>query len=222
MPVPPPTLPSATGPDFARIERGVHVFGLHVKAVHVVEHAVVGLGDQRIREPDVPDQRREVLVAIHPAERGVAHHADAAGVGDQDRRLEKAGLLHPVRAGHVAVAVQHVVRGEHRIELPAARQDRGDAGADRPLPFDELAFAANQRREADLDAGDIGDGVERSGRSRPGTGCRDPARATARSCARAGEMRGAPGAGSAAERDEQKSWSHARHYTPRLWSILGA
>ena len=57
-----------------------------------------------------------------------------------------------------------MMSGKHRIELAAARQDGGDAGADRALPFDEFAFAANQRGEADLDTGYIGDGVERAGR----------------------------------------------------------
>ena len=145
------------------IERGIHVFRLHVKAVHVVEHTVIGFCDERIGEPDVRDKRREILVAIHPAERGVAHHADAAGIRDQDRRLEKARLLHPMRAGHVAVAVEHVVARQTPDRTSAARQDGGDARADRALAFDELAFAANQRGEADFDAGHVGDGVERSG-----------------------------------------------------------
>ena len=52
MPVPPPTLPSATGPDCAASSVAFHVLRLHVKAVHVVEHTVIGFRDERIGEPD--------------------------------------------------------------------------------------------------------------------------------------------------------------------------
>src|SRR5687768_1824125 len=34
-------------PGLRRIERGGHVFGLHVKTIHVVQTTIVGLGDQR-------------------------------------------------------------------------------------------------------------------------------------------------------------------------------
>ena len=51
IPVPPPTLPSATGPDVRGIEGVKCVRGLHVKAVDVVEPAVPGLRDDRQRPP---------------------------------------------------------------------------------------------------------------------------------------------------------------------------
>jgi len=46
-------------------------------------------------------------------------------------------------------------------EVPSPRQDRRDAGPDRALADDELALAPDQRDVADLDAGDVGDRVER-------------------------------------------------------------
>ena len=61
-------------------------------------------------------------------------------------------------AGHLAVAVQveeAAVNGA-RVGM-AAREDDGDSGAH--------VLALDQRLLADLDAGHIGDGVERSGRA---------------------------------------------------------
>ena len=39
----------------------------------------------------------------------------------------------------------------------------GDAGAHRPLADHQLAAAGDQRGVTDLDAGDVGDGIERPG-----------------------------------------------------------
>ncbi len=47
IPVPPPTLPSATGPSGGRGDRGAHVLLAHVAAGDVVEPAVVALADHR-------------------------------------------------------------------------------------------------------------------------------------------------------------------------------
>src|SRR5690606_24936501 len=90
----------------------------------------------------------------------VAHDADAVRVGDRDRTLEKTALLDPRRAGHLAVAVQREPPGEDRIGIRlSARVDDGDAGADGAPSHHELAFARDERRVADLDARDIGDGI---------------------------------------------------------------
>ena len=98
----------------------------------------------------------------------VAHHADAVGVGDHHRPFEEARLLDPGRAGHLAVAVQREPARRttgSAIESLAARQDRGDAGAHRALADLQLALARDERRVADLDAGDVGDGVGGAGRA---------------------------------------------------------
>ena len=47
MPVPPPTLPSATGPGFAASSAANSVLGRDVKAVDVVQEAVVRLAHDR-------------------------------------------------------------------------------------------------------------------------------------------------------------------------------
>src|SRR5213075_2679668 len=86
-----------------------------------------------------------------------------------DRTLEKAALLHPRCAGHLAVAVEREPRREHGVEIRlAARMDHGDAGANRALPHHELAAAGDERSVPDLDARDVGDGVERTRRSADG------------------------------------------------------
>src|SRR5690606_11409379 len=56
-----------------------------------------------------------------------------------------------------------VRRGEDRLGGPAAREDGGDAGADRPLADDELPAAADERHLSDGDAGDVGYRIVRAG-----------------------------------------------------------
>ena len=83
----------------------------------------------------------------------------------RDRPLEVAALLDPRRAGHLAVAVEREPRREHRIGVRlAARMHDGDAGANGALSDHQLAAAGDERRVSDLDAGDVGDRVERAGR----------------------------------------------------------
>ena len=144
-------------PAGCTVERGVHVLRLHVKAVDVVQPAVVGFGDDR-----QPPRLQDVATRDLPLNDRVAHDADAVRVGDRDRPLEQAALLDPGRAGHLAVAVQREPGGEHGIVVgPAARMDDRDAGANRTLADDELAAAGDQRRVSDLHPGDVGDRVER-------------------------------------------------------------
>ena len=85
IPVPPPTLPSATGPRCRAVERREHVLGLHVKAVDVVEIAVPGLGHHRQRPPVLA--RRRVAWRTAPGDDRVAHDADAVRVRDHHRAL---------------------------------------------------------------------------------------------------------------------------------------
>ena len=90
MPVPPPTLPSATAPPLRAVERREHVLRLHVKAVDVVEIAVPGFGHDRQRPPVAG--RIGFALSDAPLDCGVAHHADAVGVGDQHRAFEEAAI----------------------------------------------------------------------------------------------------------------------------------
>src|SRR6185503_1931464 len=143
------------------VERGEDVLRLDVKAVDVVEVAVVGFRDDR-QQP-----RLRVLLALdRPLDRRVADDADAVRVGDEDRPLEKPGLFDPGRAGHLAVAVHREPAGEHLIlRRLAARQDGGDAGTNRPAPDLQRPVAGDERGDADLDAGNVGNRVERPRRA---------------------------------------------------------
>ena len=121
--------------------------------------AVVGFGDDR-----QPPRLQRVLLRDLPLDDRVAHDADAVRVGDRDRTFEQPALLDPGRAGHLAVAVEREPRGEHRIGVGlAARMHDGHAGAHRALADDQLAAAGDQRGVADLDAGHVGDRIERPG-----------------------------------------------------------
>jgi hypothetical protein len=74
-----------------------------------------------------------------PGDDRVAHHADAVGVGDHDRTVEKAGVVDPGGAGHFAVAVEGEPGGEDGVVGSlAAGMDGGDAGAHGPLPTTSL------------------------------------------------------------------------------------
>src|ERR687894_1548332 len=115
----------------ARPREGLaHVLGLHVLAVYVVQGAIVGLGD---------DGETPVLVLVGAlldlgGYEGVAHHADAVGVGDRDRGGEHAGLADPLQPRHLPVAVEAVAAGEDGIVAreALARRDDGYARPHRP------------------------------------------------------------------------------------------
>ena len=100
-----------------------------------------------------------------PLDDRIAHDSHTVGVGDHHRAFEKSRLFDPRGAGHLAIAVQRIPAREDRIvdALLAARQDGRHSGAHRALPDHQLARTRDQRREADFDTSDIGDGVERAG-----------------------------------------------------------
>ena len=75
--------------------------------------AVPGLGHHRQRPRIAFLVRRCVLYA--PCNDRIAHHADAVGVGDHHRAVEKARIFEPGGSGHFAVAVQREPAGEDRI-----------------------------------------------------------------------------------------------------------
>jgi hypothetical protein len=140
------------------VERRIHVCGLDVKAVDVVEMAVPGLGDDRQRPPVAG--RVGGALAHAPGDHGVAHHADAVRVGQEHRPLQLPRLLDPGGAGHLAVAVQCEPSAEYRRAqaIAAARQDRGDARA-HLVPARQVL---DQRGVANRHAGDVRDRIERS------------------------------------------------------------
>jgi hypothetical protein len=142
------------------IQRGDGMRGCHVKAVDVVESAVVGLGDNR-QPPGLQPWTRDL-----PLKDGIAYDADAVRIGNPDRPFEQPALSKPGGARHLAVAVEREPRAEHRVVTRlAAWMDNGDAGADRPLSHLEPSLTGNERRVPHFNAGDVGDRVEYPGRA---------------------------------------------------------
>ena len=161
MPVPPPTLPSGTGPDRGAVERGENVGLLDVESVDVVQKSVPGLGHhgQRPLVGDVDGGLAGVLDA--PFDIGIANGADAMCVSDQDRPVQPSGFFQPGGAGHFTVAVQREPSAEDgRAGLLAVRPDGGNSSAHRMV-----AVARDERGVAHFESGDIGDGVQRTRRA---------------------------------------------------------
>ncbi len=135
--------------------------GLDVRAVDVVEVAVPGLGD----DGEQPALGEVAVAGDGPVDDAAVHGADGVGVGQPDGQGERAGLVQPGGAGHLAVAVEAVPPGGDRdsgLVLAEGVHDgdpgahRPGAGGERPVPFDD-------RVVADLDAGHVGDGVPAAG-----------------------------------------------------------
>jgi hypothetical protein len=80
------------------------ILRFHVEAVGVVEFAIPGFGNYRQGPPIAGSVRRPVLDP--PLNDGIAHNADAVGVGDHGWAVEKTGLVNPRRARHFPIPVQ--------------------------------------------------------------------------------------------------------------------
>ena len=134
-----------------RVDRLDHVLGAHVHAVDVVQGPVPGLPHHR---------QAPGLLGAGPAgqpgrDQGVAHHPDAVGVGDRDRRGEQARLADPLQAGQLPVAVQPVAAGERRLGVRVVR------GGEQHRHPGAHGVAPDQGGVAHPDPGHVGDRVVR-------------------------------------------------------------
>ena len=79
------------------------MLGFHVKAIGVVQITIPCLCDHRQR-PEI-----SLLIswrALHPpCNHGIAYDSNAVRIRDHDRPIQKAGIVHPVRARHLTVAI---------------------------------------------------------------------------------------------------------------------
>ena len=150
-----------------RVQRGEGMLARDVKAVDVVEVAVVGLGDDRQCPEDVRlvRQRLEVAVLDLPFDDRVAHDADGVRVGQHDRPLEKAGLviqvvpvISPLPFSECQPAkTGSYLRPRGRMAVtPVRRAPCRRCSVPSPLISVDVP---------DFDAGDIGDRVQRPGRA---------------------------------------------------------
>jgi len=84
----------------------------------------LSVGGIQVAGPGLSDhgQRPDLFVVHDPevvgriADHGVTRHADVVCIGRDDRPFEPAGLLHPVRSGHLPVAVENGDAGEALLE----------------------------------------------------------------------------------------------------------
>ena len=134
-----------------------HVIGRDVPAANVVEALIVAFRDHRQRHVIVD---ADVRIATHQVrDHAVVGAADVERVGEHDRRLEKAGLIDPVRARQLAVAVEgEGRRGDAIVPGIDARQNAGRAGAH--------VAAFDLRHETDAHARNVRDRVIWSARKR--------------------------------------------------------
>src|SRR5687767_9114947 len=105
-----------------------HMLRLDVKAVDVIEAAVVCLCNDR------QSPRLQSRSAYLPLKDGVPNDADTVSVRDRDRILDQAALLHPRRPGHLTVAIQREPCAEYGIRaLLPSRENDCHATSDRAL-----------------------------------------------------------------------------------------
>ena len=141
----------------AALERGVRtkdVLRGHELGCSAVEGQVGGLADDRHGERDL-----EVGVACVHGYQGVAYDTDAVGAGQRDVRAQEPAFSHPFEPGHLPVPVQGGRTGEQgpRADIAPSRSDDRDAG-----PRGDVVVA-NHGGMPDSDAGDVADGVARTG-----------------------------------------------------------
>ena len=147
-------------PAAGAIERGKHMFIAQLKAVDVVEIAVVGFAGHWQRP------LFEIAAARHqPFDGGVPGEPAGMRIGDANGALAAPALLHPVAAAEFAIAVEAEIAGKNRRPraIATARQDGGDAGADGALADHSRPVAGNERAVAHFNARHVGDGVELAG-----------------------------------------------------------
>ena len=107
---------------------------LDVAPADVIHQSVVGFRHHR----HGPGIVLEVLLVLldHPSHSGVMHDTDRVGVGETDGTYEITGILDPMCAGHLAVAVEGVLSCPdwQGFAAVSARQDGGNTGVDLALP----------------------------------------------------------------------------------------
>ena len=142
------------------LQSGPNVTCPDVRAIDVVQQPVPGLGHHRQRPP----VRARPLRPLHLYE-GIPHHPHGVRVREGDRGGQQPGLLDPVAAGHLTVAVESMDASEHRVQgnrLGPGHHHR-HAGANRPLPHHQRTLAGNVGHMADRHPGHVHNGVQRPG-----------------------------------------------------------
>jgi hypothetical protein len=150
--VPPPQLPSCTGPE---------------AAVDIVQRTIIGFGNNRHDPEEIVSLVGRGIAIHHPACGGVMSHANTVRIGDDDGAKEITAIRDPVRARHFTIAIEAMNTGidrNRRLRLHM-RHNCGHATARRTLAA-RTRLVLDDRLEADPDTIDIGDRI--IGASAPG------------------------------------------------------
>lgn len=168
-------------------------------------------GKAGVRWPRKPVISSLAMMLRRPPDDRAVSDSDRMGVGHADRACHRARLVDPRHVGHLSVAVLRVIARRARIArvAPTAGVDGRDAGAD-VMSFD-------QRRVADLEPRDVGDGVSRTGPSRE----RDPERTGVRLTRGCGQMRTGRRHRHAPSRGSSRRGSRRFQARPRWGTIDG-
>ncbi len=127
IPVPPPTVPSSTGPPAAAASAACRCSARTWKPL-------MSLSNPSNVSPTTGSDQDASSPSIDAATSGVPHDPDAVRVGDRDRRRQHPRFADPLEAGQLAVAVQPVSAREHGLTpARAPRADDRDAGPHRAL-----------------------------------------------------------------------------------------
>src|ERR1700751_3124838 len=146
------------------LHSGVCVFRLYVETIDVVQVTIPSLRHNRKRPPVFEWNRGSVFQL--PVDHRVPYHSYAVRVGDHHRAVEKAGLVDPNGASHLAIAILSEPPCEYRIHPGfSARKNCRDTSANRADTDLKLPFAANQSLVADLNPFDVCNRIQRAGRS---------------------------------------------------------
>src|SRR5688572_3358475 len=121
-----------------------------MEAVDVVQPAVPRFGHDWQRPGNFTAGAQTDLVGHQRLVDG----ADAVGVGQPDRRRQLAALADPFQAGHLAVAVEPVGRGEDWLAgyVAVVREQDRHTGTDRAAANAQRPVARDERAVPDADA----------------------------------------------------------------------
>ena len=148
-----------------RIQQCADVGRRYMPALNIVHPLIVALGHDRQRH--VGPDADVGMFSDQPRHDAVVDAADVQRVRQDDRRLEKARLVDPMRAGQLAVAVQIVRRGGNPVDpCIVVGDDSGRPGPHRTDARDQRPVALDLGDLADPYAGYVRDSVDGSRRER--------------------------------------------------------
>src|ERR1041385_4114625 len=128
----------------------------YIKTVDVVEEAVVCFGNNWI---SIPEVFLIPMLVDKPFENGIAHNANAIGIGDHDRCFEKSRFGNPRCARHFAIAIETVPISINGIIRFTAGKSCSYAGSYRSFANHVFALAGDDGGVTHFHTSHVGDCV---------------------------------------------------------------